>query len=166
MATKPNPFGKKAAPFEMSKKDKEPKGMKEGSKKEEAFDKKQAKAPMGNPFAKGKPVIGVAFHQQAIAAEQTGMIDDLIARIEAAGAVPLAFYSPVMDNDANTKVLASEGKPLAGAPIKQRWTLRHDPEFPCPAEQRVTWTYRRSWEPFNHSDQQASVLLQGLESAK
>ena len=60
----------------------------------------------------------------------------------------------------------TEGKPLAGAPIKQRWTLRHDPEFPCPAEQRVTWTYRRSWEPFNHSDQQASVLLQGLESAK
>ena len=52
MATKPNPFGKKAAPFEMSKKDKEPKGMKEGSKKEEALDKKQAKgkAPM---FKKG-----------------------------------------------------------------------------------------------------------------
>ncbi|WP_241464125.1 cobaltochelatase subunit CobN [Rhodoferax saidenbachensis] len=62
---------------------------------------------------KGKPVIAVAFHQQAIAAEQTGMIDDLIARIEAAGAVPLAFYSPVMDNDANTKILAPEGKLLA-----------------------------------------------------
>lgn len=62
---------------------------------------------------KGKPVIAVAFHQQAIAAEQTGMIDDFIARIEAAGAVPLAFYSPVMDNDANTRVLAPDGKPLA-----------------------------------------------------
>lgn len=60
----------------------------------------------------------------------------------------------------------TEGKPLAGAPVKQRWTLRHDPEFPCPSEQRVTWTYRRSWEPFNHSDQQASVLLQGLDLAK
>lgn len=62
---------------------------------------------------KGRPVIGIAFHQQAIAAEQTGMIDDFIARIEAAGAVPLAFYSPVMDNDANRRVLAPEGKPLA-----------------------------------------------------
>lgn len=39
-------------PFEKSKKDVEVKGKgKEGSKKEEAFDKKQAKAP---PFAKGK----------------------------------------------------------------------------------------------------------------
>jgi len=62
---------------------------------------------------KGKPVIAVAFHQQAIAAEQTGMIDDLIVRIEAAGAVPLAFYSPVMDNKANTDVVAPGGKPLA-----------------------------------------------------
>lgn len=40
------PFAKKG--FEKSAKDKEPRGMKEGSKKEEAFDKKQ----MGNPFAK------------------------------------------------------------------------------------------------------------------
>ena len=41
-------------PFEMSAKDKEPKGMKEGSKKEEAFDKKQ----MG--FAKGGSIDGIA----------------------------------------------------------------------------------------------------------
>lgn len=52
MATKPNPF----AAFEKSGKDKEVKGKgKEGSKKEEAFDKKQAgpakgKAPI---FKKG-----------------------------------------------------------------------------------------------------------------
>lgn len=37
---------KKPNPFEKSGKDKEPKGMKEGSKREEAFDRKQAKAPM------------------------------------------------------------------------------------------------------------------------
>lgn len=43
MATKPNPF-------EKSKKDKEPKGMKEGSKAEEKLDKAQGKkAP---PFMK------------------------------------------------------------------------------------------------------------------
>lgn len=37
----------KKFPFEKSPKDKEPKGMKEGSRKEEALDRKQA-----NPFAK------------------------------------------------------------------------------------------------------------------
>lgn len=31
--------------FEQSKKDKEPKGMKEGSKREEALDRKQMKKP-------------------------------------------------------------------------------------------------------------------------
>lgn len=36
---------KKFVPFEKSSKDKEPKGMKEGSGKEEALDKKQAKFP-------------------------------------------------------------------------------------------------------------------------
>jgi hypothetical protein len=51
-------------PFEKSKADKEPKGMKEGSKHEEKFDAKQMKgispkgkgvAPKGNPFAKAAP---------------------------------------------------------------------------------------------------------------
>ncbi|KAB2969125.1 cobaltochelatase subunit CobN [Zoogloea sp.] len=46
------------------------------------------------------PVIAIALHQQYIAAEQTAFIDDLIRRIERAGAVPLPFYSPVMDPDA------------------------------------------------------------------
>ena len=47
-------MAKKPFPFEKSKKDVEPKGMKEGSKKEEAFDKKQMR------FAKGGSVDGVA----------------------------------------------------------------------------------------------------------
>lgn len=44
---------KKQMPFEKSPKDKEPKGMKEGSRREEALDRKQMgkKAP---PFLKGK----------------------------------------------------------------------------------------------------------------
>ncbi len=44
-------------PFEKSKADKEPKGMKEGSRREEKFDAKQMKGkgkPM--PFAKGGAV--------------------------------------------------------------------------------------------------------------
>lgn len=52
-------------PFEKSKADREPKGMKEGSRKEERLDAKQVKgisptgkgvAPKGNPFAKAAPV--------------------------------------------------------------------------------------------------------------
>lgn len=44
MATKPNPFAKgKPKPFEKSKKDNEPAGMREGSKKEESYDRFQAK---------------------------------------------------------------------------------------------------------------------------
>lgn len=39
-------------PFEKSSTDKEPKGSKEGSMREEKQDKKQAKKP--NPFAKRK----------------------------------------------------------------------------------------------------------------
>jgi len=61
---------------------------------------------------KGKPVVAIAFHQQSIAAEQTQLIDDLIARVEAAGAVPLAFYGPVMDNTATSQLLAPGGKTL------------------------------------------------------
>ena len=53
-----------ANPFERSKADREPKGMKEGTKREEKFDAKQMKgispkgkgvAPKGNPFAKAAP---------------------------------------------------------------------------------------------------------------
>jgi hypothetical protein len=40
---------KKPNPFEKSGKDKEPRGMKEGSKAEEALDRKQSRAP---PFKK------------------------------------------------------------------------------------------------------------------
>jgi hypothetical protein len=44
---------KKMNPFEKSPKDKEIRGMKEGSKKEMALDRKQAKGKMP-PFLKGK----------------------------------------------------------------------------------------------------------------
>ncbi len=69
------------------------------------------------------PVIAIAMHQQYIAAEQTAFIDDMIARIEAAGAVPLAFYSPVMDADAMGRVMAPGGKPLADVLINTQIML-------------------------------------------
>ena len=43
---------KKFVPFEKSGKDKEPKGLKEGSKKEEALDKKQVAFKRGGKVAK------------------------------------------------------------------------------------------------------------------
>ena len=43
------------------------------------------------------PVIGVGFHQLRIADDMTEHLDDLIHRIEAQGALPVAFYDP---NDA------------------------------------------------------------------
>lgn len=51
------------------------------------------------------PVVAVAIHQQYIASEQTAFVHDLIARIEAAGALPLVFYSPVMEQDAISRML-------------------------------------------------------------
>ena len=49
-------MAKKPFPFEKSKKDVEPKGMKEGSKKEEAFDKKQMAYAKGGFVAKADGV--------------------------------------------------------------------------------------------------------------
>ena len=50
------------------------------------------------------PVIGVGFHQLRIADDMTEHLDDLIRRIEAAGALPLAFYDP-NDGDLNDVLL-------------------------------------------------------------
>ncbi|HZY20738.1 MAG TPA: cobaltochelatase subunit CobN [Ramlibacter sp.] len=71
----------------------------------------------------GRPVVAIAFHQQAVASAQTGFIDDLIARIEAAGAVPLAFYSPVMGKRDITDVLAPAGRTLANVLVNTQIML-------------------------------------------
>src|SRR5262249_47440945 len=71
----------------------------------------------------GQPVIGIAFHPQSIAAEQSGLIDDLIARIEAAGGVALAFYNPVMDQGSMSAVLAPGGQHLADVLINTQIML-------------------------------------------
>ncbi|MGN6829608.1 cobaltochelatase subunit CobN [Paucibacter sp. M5-1] len=70
------------------------------------------------------PTIGIAFHQQSISAEQTGFIDDLIARIEAGGAVAWPFYSPVMGDDNIRKmVTGADGTPLVDVLINTQITL-------------------------------------------
>ncbi len=69
------------------------------------------------------PVIAVALHQQHLASMQTDFVDDLIARIEAAGAVALPFYGPMLDPAALPRMLAPQGKPLAHALINTQIML-------------------------------------------
>ena len=71
--------------------------------------------PEGAAPGQRPPVIGIALHQQYIASMQTDFIDDLIARIEAGGAVALPFYTPMMDPSSFTRLLqpAGSGAPLA-----------------------------------------------------
>ncbi|MCX8016865.1 MAG: cobaltochelatase subunit CobN, partial [Rhodocyclaceae bacterium] len=61
----------------------------------------------------GAPIIAIALHQQYLASMQTEFVDELIGRIEAAGAVPLPFYGPMLDASALPRMLAPEGRPLA-----------------------------------------------------
>jgi len=75
-------------------------------------------------LANKPPVIAVALHQTYIGSEQTAFIDDLIARVEAAGAVPLAWYAPVMGPQAG--LLKVDGKLVADAVINTQIVL--DPE--------------------------------------
>lgn len=59
-----------------------------------------------------RPVVAIALHQQYIASMQTVFIDDLIARIEAGGAVALPFYTPMLDPGGVTRVLQPPGGPV------------------------------------------------------
>ncbi|MBA3997936.1 MAG: cobaltochelatase subunit CobN [Candidatus Accumulibacter sp.] len=74
--------------------------------------------------ARRPPVVAIAVHQTYVGSQQTGFIDDLIARIEAAGAVPLAWYAPVMG--AQAALLRIDGKLIADAIINTQIVL--DPE--------------------------------------
>lgn len=84
-----------------------------------------AAQPGGGPGGRpgSKPVIAIAMHQQYLSAEQTGHIDDMVTRIEAGGAVPLVFYSPVMDADAVAGILRPAGKVLANVLINTQIML-------------------------------------------
>ncbi len=72
---------------------------------------------------KRRPVVALAVHQQYIASVQADYIDDLIARIEAAGAVALAFYSPIMDAGSLDRMLRPGGKALADVLINTQIML-------------------------------------------
>ncbi|WP_404302496.1 cobaltochelatase subunit CobN [Alicycliphilus denitrificans] len=76
-----------------------------------------------------KPVVAIALHQQYIGAMQTAFIDDMVARIEAGGAVALPFYTPMMGEGGFPRVLqpAGPGTPvLADVLINTQITLNAD----------------------------------------
>ena len=94
------------------------------------------------------PVIGIALHQQYIAAMQTEFIDDLIRRIEAAGAVALPFYTPMLDADGFTRLLrpgGAQGETLADVLITTQIMLnpeerrREFEELGIPVLQAMSW---------------------------
>lgn len=69
------------------------------------------------------PVVAIALHQQYLSSMQTAFIDDLVGRLEAAGAVALPFYGPMLDPTALGQILAPAGKPIANALINTQITL-------------------------------------------
>ncbi|MBS0390736.1 MAG: cobaltochelatase subunit CobN [Proteobacteria bacterium] len=76
-----------------------------------------------------KPVVAIALHQQYIGSMQTAYIDDMVARIEAGGAVALPFYTPMMGDGGFPKILqpAGPGTPvLADVLINTQITLNAD----------------------------------------
>ncbi|MBP6901427.1 MAG: cobaltochelatase subunit CobN [Burkholderiaceae bacterium] len=77
-----------------------------------------------SPLPAGAPVVAIAFHPQSISAEQTALLDDLIARLEAGGARALPFYGPVMGAEPLVRQLSdAQGRPRVDALINTQITL-------------------------------------------
>ncbi len=70
------------------------------------------------------PTIAISVHQTYISSEQTAYIDDLIARIEAVGALAVAWYAPVVGPQA--EMLRMDGELMVDAIINTQIVL--DPE--------------------------------------
>lgn len=85
-----------------------------------------ARESASRPAGQRPSVIGIAFHQQYLASMQTRFVDDLIASIERSGGIALAFYAPVMDRTALTRLLRPSDAVLADVLINTQIML--DPE--------------------------------------
>ncbi len=115
-------------------------------------------APGGRP-----PIIGIAFHEQSISSMQTRMLDALIRKVEAAGAVPLAYYFPYSDADAITGLLKAGDRQLADAVISTRIML--DPAGPRRVFEAMgipivhAMPYRRGGEQAWREDPQGVQLM-------
>ncbi|WP_051341585.1 cobaltochelatase subunit CobN [Azospirillum halopraeferens] len=75
--------------------------------------------------AAGRQAVGILFHQAYMAAGLTGFLDDMIRRIEAAGAVAVPVYTPAMENGAITRLvtLPGTGRPFTDALINTQILL-------------------------------------------
>lgn len=80
-------------------------------------------AARGIEPARRPPIVAIAFHQGSIAQGQTDVLDDLVRRIEAGGALALPFYSPVMDADAVRRMVTMAGQPVVDAIVNTQITL-------------------------------------------
>lgn len=109
------------------------------------------------------PTVAIAFHQGSIAQGQTAVLDDLVRRIEARGALALPFYSPVMDADAVRRMVTLEGQPIVDAIINTQITLNPEgrrKEFEAlgvPVVQAMAW--RRGSEQQWQADPQGIALM-------
>lgn len=73
-----------------------------------------------------RPVIGFALHRNYLSAGLTAFIDQTIRAIEARGAIPLAFYTPMADPDGFSRALAPAGKALVDVLITSQIMLEAD----------------------------------------
>jgi cobaltochelatase CobN len=80
-------------------------------------------AARGIDPARRPPIVAIAFHQGSLAQGQTEVLDDLVRRLEAGGALALPFYSPVMDADAVRRMVSVDGQPVVDAIINTQITL-------------------------------------------
>ncbi len=74
-----------------------------------------------------RPVIALAIHKSHLSADLTAYIDHTVRRIEAAGAVPLVFYTPMADPNGFTRMVAPAGKRLVDVLITSQIMLEPEP---------------------------------------
>lgn len=77
--------------------------------------------------ADARPVIGFAIHKNYLSADLTAFIDHTARRIEAGGAVPLVFYTPMADEQGFVKILAPDDQPLVDVVITSQIMLHPEP---------------------------------------
>ncbi|RFA28022.1 cobaltochelatase subunit CobN [Alkalilimnicola ehrlichii] len=90
------------------------------------------------------PLIGIVLHQSNIANGLTEPVDDLIARIEALGAQPLALYVSMVEHGELERLLMADGEPLADVlisfqPMYQATRLEEYRALGAPVLQAITW---------------------------
>lgn len=73
------------------------------------------------------PAVAILFHQAYMAAGLTGFIDDMVARVEKAGAVALPLYANAMRNGDIARLLTGpDGHPFAGVIVNTQIMLNPD----------------------------------------